>query len=43
MTNTIGGAVAVPYKEKIIDFTDNRDEIISGPQAVNCLREKMGT
>ena len=38
----IGGAVAVPYKEKIIDFTNNRDEIISGPQAVNCLVREDG-
>ena len=38
----IGGAVAVPYKEKIIKFTNNRDEIIAGPQAVNCLVREDG-
>lgn len=38
----IGGAVAVPYKEKIIKFTNNRDEIITGPQAVNCLVREDG-
>ena len=38
----IGGAVAVPYKEKIIEFTNNKDEIITGPQAVNCLVREDG-
>ena len=38
----LGGAVAVPYKEKIIKFTNNRDEIIAGPQAVNCLVREDG-
>ena len=33
----LGGAVAVPYKEKIINFTHNKKEILDGPQAVNCL------
>ena len=33
----LGGAVAVPFKEKIINYTANKNEIISGPKAVNCL------
>ena len=33
----LGGAVAVPYKEKIINYTANKNEIINGPKAVNCL------
>ena len=37
----IGGAVAVPYKEKIIDFTDNRDEIISVLKQSIVQLEKM--
>ena len=36
----LGGAVAVPYKEKIINFTHNKKEILEGPQAVNCLVRK---
>ena len=33
----VGGAVAVPYKEKIIKFTSNKEQILQGPKAVNCL------
>ena len=33
----LGGAVALPYKEKIINYTANKNEIINGPKAVNCL------
>ena len=36
----LGGAVAVPFKEKIINYTANKNEIISGPKAVNCLVRK---
>ncbi len=38
--NFLGGAVAVPYKEKIIHYTENKKDILSGPQAVNCLVRK---
>ena len=38
--NFLGGAVAVPYKEKIIKYTENKKDILSGPQAVNCLVRK---
>ena len=38
--NFLGGAVAVPYKENIIKYTENKKDILSGPQAVNCLVRK---
>ena len=38
--NFLGGAVAVPYKEKIIHYTENKKDILLGPQAVNCLVRK---
>ena len=38
--NFLGGAVAVPFKEKIIQYTENKKDILLGPQAVNCLVRK---